>query len=165
MRATVYSTEHDRAQPGARAAGRCTIGLLAALLAQAVGSQELDSNRAVWKAAGIESYDYSYQRVCECHPDIPADTIVAVRDGQVAGVRYAREDYVADVELPADRWRWFRTIDDLFTLVESAQARTAVVRVSFDERFGYPRAIYIDYVADLVGDEVDMKVTSFAPAP
>jgi len=78
-------------------------------------------------------------------------------------VRYAREDYVADVELPADRWRWFRTIDDLFDLVASAQSQSALVRVTFDEQYGYPRTIYIDYVADLVGDEVDMKVTSVRP--
>jgi hypothetical protein len=147
------------------AARRSAIGLSVALFAQLAGAQELDANRAIWQAAGITTYEYSYQRVCECHPDIPADTIIAVRDGEIAGVRYAREDYVADVELPADRWQWFRTIDDLFTLVESAQAQSAVVRVSFDERYGYPSTIYIDYVADLVGDEVDLKVTSFAAAP
>lgn len=134
-------------------------------LARPVGAQDLDASRAAWQAAGITTYDYSYQRVCECHPDIPADTIIAVRDGEIVGVRYAREDYLADVELPADRWQWFRTIDDLFALVESAQAQSALVRVTFDERYGYPSTIYIDYVADLVGDEVDMKVTSFSVAP
>ena len=129
------------------------------------GAQELDANRAIWQAADIATYDYSYQRVCECHPDIPADTLITVREGRIVGVRYAREDYLTDVELPADRWQWFRTVDDLFTLVESAQAQSALVRVSFDERYGYPRTIYIDYVAELVGDEVDIKVTSFTPAP
>ena len=137
---------------------------MSAMLCATAASQELDEGRARWQAAGIDDYEYSYQRVCECHPDIPADTIITVRDGTVVAVRYAREDYVADVELAADRVRWFRTIEDLFWLVESAESQGALLRVAYDPRYGFPAAIYVDYLADVVGDELDLRVTSFTPA-
>ena len=141
------------------------IALIGAMVAGVALSQDLDEGLARWRAAGIHDYEYSYQRVCECHPDIPADTIVTVRDGTVVAVRYAREDYAADVELAADRVRWFRTIDDLFGLVESAESQNAVLRVTYDPRYGFPTAIYVDYLADVVGDELDLRVTRFTPAP
>lgn len=143
----------------------CCMSVVGSLLCHSAAAQDLATGKATWEAAGIDDYVYSYQRVCECHPDIPADTIVTVRDGKVVAVRYAREDYIEDVALAPDRVRWFRTIDDLFTLVETAQSRTALVRVEFGSPQGYPTAIYIDYDADLVGDELDLKITSFTPAP
>lgn len=143
----------------------CCIGVAGLLLGgHSAAAQDLAAGKAAWEATGIDDYEYSYQRVCECHPDIPVDTIVTVRDGKVVAVRYARKDYLEDVVLAADRVRWFRTIDDLFTLVESAQSRAAVVRAEFGSPQGYPTAIYIDYDADLVGDELDLKITSFTPA-
>lgn len=125
--------------------------------------QDLANSRALWDAAGINDYEYTYQRVCECHPNQMADTIVTVRAGHVVGVRYARDDYAQEVAVAAEKVSWYRTIDDVFSLVETAQASAAVVRVSFDAQHGYPASVYIDYVTDLVGDEVDLKITRFAP--
>lgn len=152
-----------------RAARRTGFYLAAAavMAARAALAQDIDlaAGRAAWHAAGIGSYEYSYRRVCECHPDRPADTIVTVEDGEVVAVRYARDDYAQDIPLAADRIRWFRTVDDLFGLLETAAARAAVVRASFDTALGFPRSLYIDYVTDLVGDEVDLTITRLTPAP
>ncbi len=125
------------------------------------GAQDLEANRALWRAASVSDYEYSYQRVCECHPDQSADTIVTVRDGAVVAVRYARPGYDEQVALAPEKLAWFRTIEDLFSLVVTAQASAATVRVSYDAQRGFPRSIYIDYVTDLVGDEVELAVTSF----
>jgi len=127
-------------------------------------SDELAAGRALWRAANIASYEYSYQRACECHPDQEADTIVSVADGRVVGVRYAREGYAEEVALPPEKLSWYRTIDDLFALVDTAQTSAETVRVEFDPRLGYPVSIYVDYVGDLVGDELGLTITSFSPA-
>lgn len=137
-----------------------SIGLMIGL---AAGAQELDAYRALWHAAAVSDYEYSYQRVCECHPDQSADTIVTVRDGSVVAVRYARPGYEEQVALQPEKLSWFRTIDDLFSLVATAQASAATVRVTYDAQHGFPRSIYIDYVTDLVGDEVELAVTRFDP--
>ena len=124
-------------------------------------AQDTEGARARWRAAAIDDYEYSYQRVCDCHPDQLADTIVTVSDGEIVAVRYARDDYAEDVPVAADRLSWFRTIEDLFTLVESAVANDALVRATFDAERGYPTKVYVDYVQDLVGDEVDLTITAF----
>jgi len=128
-----------------------------------VGAQDAADARTRWQAAAIDDYEYSYQRVCECHPDQLADTIVTVTDGKVTAVRYARDDYAEDVAVAEDRLSWFRTIEDLFALVENAAANDADVRATFDAEHGYPTRVYVDYVKDLVGDEVDLTITAFRP--
>ena len=137
------------------------VGALLGVAHGAAAAQDLDANRALWRAARVSNYEYSYQRVCECHPDESADTIVTVRDGAVVAVRYARPGYAEQVSLEPEKLAWFRTIDDLFALVATAQESAATVRVSYDTQRGFPRSVYIDYVTDLVGDEVELAVTSF----
>ena len=132
-----------------------------ALMSPFAAAQDTAAARARWQEAAIEDYEYSYQRVCECHPDQLADTIVTVIDGEIVAVRYARADYAEDVPVAADRLRWFRKIEDLFALVENAAAADALVRVNFDPERGYPTRVYVDYVTDLVGDEVDLTITAF----
>lgn len=134
-----------------------------AMLSVNTQAQETADARARWQAAAIDDYEYSYQRVCDCHPDQLADTIVTVTDGKVTAVRYAREDYAEEVAVAEDRIRWFRTIEDLFALVENAAANDADVRATFDSELGYPTRVYVDYVRDLVGDEVDLTITAFQP--
>jgi hypothetical protein len=119
--------------------------------------------RQRWNGAALRDYEFTYQRVCDCHPEQLADTIVTVVDGRVTAVRYARDDYVEDIPVAEERVRWFRTIDDFFSLIENALDRGAVVRTSFDATLGYPTEVYIDYDAELVGDEVDISITALQP--
>ena len=131
------------------------------LLPALAQAQDTAGARARWQAAAIDDYEYSYQRVCDCHPDQLADTIVTVIDGEVAAVRYARDDYAEDIPVAEDRLEWFRTIEDLFTLVENAAAGDADVRATYHPERGYPTKVYVDYVRDLIGDEVDLTITAF----
>jgi len=132
-----------------------------ALLPLCTVAQDTADARARWQAAAIDDYEYTYQRVCDCHPDQLADTIITVTHGEVAAVRYAREDYAEDIPVAEDRLSWFRTIEDLFALIDSAVASNADVRATFDTQRGYPTRVYVDYSRDLVGDEVDLTITAF----
>ena len=117
-----------------------------------------DAARARWDAAGVSSYAYTYQKVCECHREQPSDTIVTVEQGRIVDVRYDRDEYLAEVPVPPERYAWFRTVDDLFALVAGALERAAMVRVSYEPRLGYPTRIFVDYERDLVGEEVELRV-------
>ncbi|MFL2546451.1 MAG: DUF6174 domain-containing protein [Candidatus Rariloculaceae bacterium] len=136
----------------------------AIVVSNSYADDELELNRALWTAAGISSYVYRYEKVCECHRDIPAETIVTVEDGQVVGVRYAREDYLDEMPVAPKEYRWFRTIDDLFSLIATAAESATTLRVAYDPELGYPEYLYIDYDLNLVGDEVELEVTGFEPA-
>lgn len=134
--------------------------VIAAFLASAAVSADeaLIANQAIWSSAAITTYEYRYRKVCDCHRDTPADTIVAVEDGVVVDVHYERDDYVSEMPVNPNEFQWFRTIDDLFSLVATAEENATTLRVSYDEALGYPAYIYIDYDHSLIGDEVELEV-------
>ncbi|MGI9260126.1 MAG: DUF6174 domain-containing protein [Gammaproteobacteria bacterium] len=134
--------------------------VIAAFLASAAVSADeaLIANQATWTSAAITTYEYRYRKVCDCHRDTPADTIVAVENSAVVNVHYERDDYVSEMPVNPDDFQWFRTIDDLFSLVATAEENATTLRVSYDETLGYPAYIYIDYDHSLIGDEVELEV-------
>lgn len=140
---------------------RITILAIGTLAAAAAFAQpgDLARARARWAAAGIETYEYGYHKFCECHGDTPPETLVTVTAGVVTNVRHKPAD--SSVEIPAAprNFVYYWTIDGLFDLAESALGRDAVVRMQFDATLGYPTSVFIDYDANLIGDELDVRIT------
>jgi hypothetical protein len=128
-----------------------------------VADADLDGARARWQTAALGRYEYGYHKYCECHRDSPPETIVTVRDGNVVGVRHRPAG--SDTEVPAadKNFEYYWTVDGLFALIASAQERGVQVRASYDDALGYPREVYIDYDANFIGDELDVRLTSVTP--
>jgi hypothetical protein len=125
---------------------------------------ELDAARARWQRAALASYEYGYHKFCECHRESPPETVVTVADNAVTRVRHRPAG--STVEVPAlDRIEYYWTVEGLFDLVGSALERGVEVRVDYDAALGYPREIYIDYDADFIGDELDLRLTRVAAVP
>ena len=108
---------------------------------------------------GTGPYRYTYQKYCDCHPDTPPQTVVTVENLVITRVFHLYSN--SDREVPAriGSLDLYWTIEDLFELIGSASEQRAVTRVSYHEDLGYPTRIYIDYDADLVGDELDLQLT------
>lgn len=117
----------------------------------------LDGARARWQAAAITSYEYGYQKYCDCHRESPPETVVTVSGGSVTGVRHWPAG--TTTEVPGKDFEYYWTVDGLFTLIASAQARGVQVRAAYDADLGFPREIYIDYDTKLIGDELDVRLT------
>lgn len=132
--------------------------------ASASADPELDAARARWQRAALSSYEYGYHKFCECHRESPPETVVTVADNAVTSVRHRPAG--STVEVPAlDRIEYYWTVEGLFDLVGSALERGVQVRVDYDPALGYPREIYIDYDADFIGDELDLRLTRVAAMP
>ncbi|HEX6992548.1 MAG TPA: DUF6174 domain-containing protein [Gammaproteobacteria bacterium] len=149
-----------------KAARRAALGLVvgfglmtASAVARGDDAQALETHRRLWEQAAINAYVYAYQKYCECHPETPPETYVTVRGAKVVDVRH--QPYGFDHYVPAEprNFEWYWTIDDLFDLVGHALERGSVVRVDFDSTLGFPTHVFIDHDADLIGDEVDVRVT------
>jgi hypothetical protein len=125
---------------------------------------ELDGARARWQRAAPAAYEYGYHKYCECHRESPPETIVTVQEGSVVRVRH-RPSGTADTEVPAadKNLVYYWTVNDLFGLIAAAQERGVQVRAVYDDALGYPRAIYIDYDAKFIGDELDLRLTAVTP--
>jgi len=125
--------------------------------------QQLDSARALWLAADITDYRYTYQRYCVCYKGEPPEIVVTVEDGHVSDAFSRHED--SDTEVPAGDGRLdlYWTIDGLFDKLAAAYARQARVEVEFDPQLGYPLRLYIDDFADFSGEETDYRLTALEP--
>jgi hypothetical protein len=122
----------------------------------------LEAGRSRWQTAAMTSYEYGYQKYCDCHPESPPETVVTVRDGEVVGVRHRPVNYSEEVPAEDRNLEFYWTVDGLFVLVESALRRGAQVRVDYHDTLGYPTQIYIDYDLDFIGDELDLRLTRVA---
>jgi Family of unknown function (DUF6174) len=161
MRATASSTER------AARMHRCAVAVLIIVAAlPGVGrAQDADFKTSLkrWQSAALSSYEYGYRKYCECHPDSPPETIVTVRDGQVSAVRHRPVGYDREVPAEAKNLKYYWTVDGLFALLRAAFERGAMVRATYDPAVGYPTSINIDYDADFIGDELDLKITGVTP--
>jgi hypothetical protein len=117
----------------------------------------LDGARARWQSAALTSYEYGYQKYCDCHRDNPPETVITVRGGSVAGVRHRPAG--TTTEVPGRNPEYYWTVDGLFELIAAAQARGVQVRATYDADLGFPREIYIDYDTKLIGDELDVRLS------
>jgi hypothetical protein len=125
----------------------------------AFADAELDGALARWRAAALAGYEYGYHKYCECHRESPPETIVTVRDAQVVGVRHRPAGSETEVPAADKNFEYYWTVDGLFGLIASAQQRGVQVRAVYDSVLGYPRELYIDYDADFIGDELDLRLT------
>jgi hypothetical protein len=135
-------------------------GLVALVAAPAFGDAALDDARSRWDKAALAGYEYGYHKYCECHRDSPPETVVTVRDGKVIRVRHRPAG--SEVEVPAadKNLEYYWTVEGLFGLIASALERGVQVRAQYDGAQGFPREVYIDYDADFIGDELDLRLTA-----
>ena len=126
----------------------------------ALADAHLDAARARWKSAAIASYEYGYNKYCDCHRESPPETVVTVRSGTVTGVRHRPVGTTVEVPAADKNLQYYWTVDGLFELIAAAQARGVQVRAAYDSELGFPREIYIDYDSNLIGDELDLRMTA-----
>ena len=107
----------------------------------------------------MTGYEYAYHKFCECHGESPPETVVTVSGARVVRVYHRHADSEREVPAREGSLEYYWTVDDLFDLIESAAARDATVRASYDMALGHPTRVYIDYDLALVGDEVDVRLT------
>jgi hypothetical protein len=84
---------------------------------------------------------------------------VTVRDGAVTRVRHRPAGSAVEVPAEDQNFEYYWTVDGLFALLASALDRGVQVRAAYDAALGYPREIFIDYDADFIGDELDLRLT------
>src|SRR5689334_13022799 len=99
------------------------VALALHLALPAVADANLDAARARWKSAAIASYEYGYNKYCDCHRESPPETVVTVRGGTVTGVRHRPVGTTVEVPAADKNLQYYWTVDGLFDLIAAAQAR------------------------------------------
>ena len=111
---------------------------------------ELDLARAKWESQGIDTYEYRFSNACECLPETSGPIIITVVNDEVTATR--RPEDAAG--LPPRDGGPAPTIPELFETVQSAIHEGAdSITVEYDEEFGFPTQLYIDWDAGLADEE------------
>ena len=137
--------------------------------AQAGGDQsgnqtEIERNLEKWRDANVSHYRYQLNISCFCafRGDMPL--VIEVMDGKVVSMEYESGKEID----PANRELFdkFATIDRIFKEVEAGLAGAAdEVKVTYDETYGYPVDITIDYMKEATDDELYLTVSNFEALP
>jgi hypothetical protein len=86
---------------------------------------------------------------------------IQVLDGEVVAVEDAETSEPVDEPLAS-----FPTIEDLFAEIEEALLQEAFrIQATYDDDFGYPIEVSIDFIENAVDDEMAFRVAEFATLP
>jgi len=120
---------------------------------------QLDTARAKWVAAGLDTYEYRFGNHCSCPDHIVGPTIIAVEDGQVTQLRSPEDD------APFEPYGGARypTIDELFddiqTALDGGRGMDAVSAL-YDEQWGFPTHMYIDWDPGVADEETSYTASN-----
>ncbi len=109
---------------------------------------DLQEARERWAQQALADYTFVYERICFCIPF--GKVAITVQDGEVVGSRVLE----TDEPLPAYELEHVPTIDELFGIIEEAQAQNAHQLEVTYHADGYPAQVVIDYAQNVADDEI-----------
>lgn len=116
----------------------------------------LERNRDRWGSEQVYSYRYTLELSCFCPSGAAGPVAIEVTDGEITSLVPVRED----VDVPESEWQWFRTVDELFVLIEAAiEDRADRFEVRYHPTSGHPTRITLDFDHNYADDEVFVTVS------
>lgn len=113
---------------------------------------QLDAAKTLWQAQNMSTYNYTFQRSCECPPQRQLPKLVEVVDGLVVAIDGSPVETTGPNSLSLDE---APTLDGLFTIIQDAINENAFrVGITYDEQYGYPTSIGIDYDETVADEEL-----------
>ncbi len=145
---------------------KATWALLAALLLPACGSgplgtvENLERNRELWRAQGIDSYTYDYQLSCFCGGPAIQPVTIEVRDGEVVEVTSRETGEPVDPEFLEE----FPTVEDLFEEIREALRREPFrFEATYHPGLGHPQEMFVDFEEHVNDEERGFTASNLAP--
>jgi hypothetical protein len=103
-----------------------------------------------WRSLGLTNYTFKFSRLCMCNP-IQLTGKVSVKNGKVIAVKDADS---GGQPIPNPDLSQFKSIEELFDILQTETVKADLLEVGFDEEFYFPTRIHIDYDLNIVDDEV-----------
>ena len=138
-----------------------------------VPKSEVEQAREKWQNANITHYRFKLFLGCFCvfSQDMPLN--IEVKDGQVVSMKYQSGKEV-DANL-VEYFQRFATIDKLLDEIENgfevnenvdtAGDKADEIKVTYDETYGFPSQVNIDFIKNAIDDELSLQITDFEKLP
>lgn len=149
-----------RVRPG-RAGRICALAVLGAGLSacsDALGPVEddLEDARELWAERAPLDYSFVFRRSCFCASEFIRPVRIIVDGETVVSAVFA--DDGMPIETPLSE---VPTIPDLFDEIRSAIEEADEVTATFDEGYGHPLTVMIDFIEQAIDDEMYFEVSGF----
>lgn len=140
---------------------------LAVLVSACSASQpksELEQAQEKWQEAGISHYRFHLNIGCFCVFSQDMPLLIEVQDGEVVSMAYQSGKAIETTNM--ELFQHYNTIDRIFAELEKDLGGEAdKVTVTYDETYGYPSQVSIDFIEQAVDDELGLTVTNFEELP
>jgi hypothetical protein len=138
---------------------------------------EYQNNYKKWTSASIKNYSISEEQSCFCYMPL-LNRKVVVKNGEVEKVMFATKidtklydsdthfkkevKFSAGDVIPEKYSSGTIDIEQAFRLIKEAIEQNAyIVEVSYDETYGYPKKIFINYEKNTYDDEWSLSIYEF----
>ncbi len=121
--------------------------------------QSIVTAQRAWRAHHHEKYRFVWQQTCFCSPDATQPIIVTVRHDTIVSATDR-----GGVAVPDNVRANLKTIDALYRHVDSAQCKSATVRITASDT-GVPENVYIDPNAGVADDEFSVAISELVALP
>lgn len=120
----------------------------------------LDKHLNQWRHATITNYTYDFQRSCFCVREYTKPVRLRVESNKVVDARFKGTNEPLPKRLKGNR----QTINDLFKTIQDAIDRNAYrIDVQYNEQYGFPSLISVDYHQQMADEELYLKASNFQP--
>lgn len=141
------------------------IMLLSALVLVSCGGKQWDTTevetglleaKGLWAENGPDNYQYAWYKFCFC-PE-RREITVNVESGQFVSAVYTGTDEAP----PVNQNGYFETVESWFEYIESViNNNPDSLEITYNEQYGYPESIQIDYESQRADDEKSFYIEMF----
>lgn len=130
-----------------------------------VGAADSDFDRArdQWQDAGISHYRFHLNISCFCIFTQDMPLIIEVQDGEVVSMEYQSGNEIDPGNL--ELFNRYATIDRVFSELEKAIVEADSVTVEYDETYGFPTQVSIDFDQQVADEEIYLTLSDFEALP
>jgi Family of unknown function (DUF6174) len=122
--------------------------------------EALDDAMALWGSQNITQYKMEFNRTCECLPESLLPYFVIVDNSTVTDVYNTTSGEALNMSepLPVEAF----TVDILFETIQTAVTTGApTIEVEYDEVYGFPISLFIDFDSLVADDELYLDISAF----
>jgi len=119
---------------------------------QVVGYKKLDEKKKLWRTSKIKDYSFVAKRSCFCL--YQENKFIKVSNGKITEAKYIPSN------TPLEEKQ--KIIEDYFNIIKDALDRNAsILKVTYDNSYGFPSSIYIDYDNEVADEEISYTLMHF----
>jgi hypothetical protein len=127
------------------------------------GGSELQQNREKWEERNINHYRYTVVVTCFCI-FAGAEVTYEVQNGQVLNETVQpHPDRQIDPAEISEYYQPYNTIEKVFDFLEQATNEADEVIVEYDQTYGFPTDISVDYSKETIDEEIYLTLSNLEP--